>query len=260
MLYAAVGVLPRLRAADIEHALADCRRSPGVVQVVSYPGLVCDQTFVARPEIAVVARGYWLARQALDRLVTQCGGAATSLSSPRAAADAGVTRAACGTAQLVDGRLRLWMATRDHGKYPCAGGTPRGIAEEHVDLRVVGDAQADASVELAHRGHCAGARAAAGAGAGHPGAGDCAAGTGSVGGEPAAAWPWPARRWASPSRPEAGATGSPRLAADGRRGGAGGMPPMPRLPVEVRIPLTLPDLYPMVCRQCQRRSRSTVPR
>ncbi len=146
MLYAAVGILPRQGLAGLDVAVADCRKAPGVVQIVSYPGLVCDQTLLARTEIAVVARGYWLARQALDRLMAQCG--APALLQRSSGPDAGVARAVCGNAQLVDGCLRLWVSTADMERSRALAARLSGIAEEYVDLRVIGSTPADASPEV----------------------------------------------------------------------------------------------------------------
>ncbi len=147
MLFAAVGVLPRQALAAVDTAIADCRKAPGVVQVVSYSGAVCDRTGQPRPEIAVVARGYWLARQALDRLLAHCG-APAALAQCSPGLESGLPRAVCANAQLVDGCLRLWVSTADFEHSRALAARLSGIAEQYVDLRVVGSATANASAEV----------------------------------------------------------------------------------------------------------------
>jgi hypothetical protein len=149
MLYAAVGVLPRHPTLQAEVAITDSRRSPGVAHVIVYSGLVCETTGLARPEVAVVARGYWLARQGLARLMTQCGGVVSLPASNPVQEDVAcqsrVTRA---TAHFIDGRLRLWLATSEVEQSRALAARLAGVAEEYVDLRVVGDAEGAAPVDV----------------------------------------------------------------------------------------------------------------
>ena len=107
MVYAAVGVLPAAAGPQVDAVLAEMRKAPGVVQVIAYAGLVSAVGAAPRREVAVVARGYWLARQLLARLMTQLGADAVYVEGRRMNDDGsndGVSRA---TAQFVDGRLRL---------------------------------------------------------------------------------------------------------------------------------------------------------
>jgi hypothetical protein len=148
MLYAAVGVLPRQAAADVDLVLAETRKAPGVVHVITYAGASCDRTGIARPEVAVVARGYWLARHALARLMEKLGGpAALSAVSPAEpmACPSRVTR---GTAHFLEGRLRLWLATSDMAGTRAIAARLAAVPEEYVDLRVVGEAEGAAPLDI----------------------------------------------------------------------------------------------------------------
>jgi hypothetical protein len=147
MLYAAVGVLPRHASFDI--AITETRKAPGVVHVIFYPGLLCEKTGNARPEVAVVARGYWLARQGLARLMEKCGvPVAMPASNPVKEKIACQSRVTRGTAHFVDGRLRLWLATSQMEKTRALAARLAGIREEYVDLRVVGEAEGGAPVDI----------------------------------------------------------------------------------------------------------------
>jgi hypothetical protein len=149
MLYAAVSVRPRNAKVDVDHVITESRRAPGVVHVIPYPGLVCEKTGVARLEVAVVARGYWVARHALARLMEKCGApvplTAANPVQEDVACQSRVTRA---TAHFVEGRLRLWLATSEMEKTRALAARLAGIAEEYVDLRVVGEAEGGAPVDL----------------------------------------------------------------------------------------------------------------
>jgi hypothetical protein len=149
MVYAAVSVLPRHAKVDIDAAVAETRRAPGVVNVISYAGLVCEKTGLARPEVAVVARGYWLARQALARLMEKCGGP-VALPAPNPVQEDVVnpSRVTRGTAHFVDGRLRLWLATSEMEKTRALAAQLAAIAEVHVDLRVTGEAEGGAPADI----------------------------------------------------------------------------------------------------------------
>lgn len=140
MVYAAVGRLPSAVTPDIERSIVEARKSPGVVRVFC-PGPASEAPASARLEVAVVARGYWLARQLLARLLDRCGGpgtAATGGDTPDPACGSRVTRA---TAHFVDGRLRLWMATGEMEITRALAASLSGVPEEYVDLRVTGAAE-----------------------------------------------------------------------------------------------------------------------
>ena len=62
MVYAAIGAAPRgADVADLDLAGAD--RSADVVNVIAYDGVTCDDGSRSAAGIAVIARGYWLARK-----------------------------------------------------------------------------------------------------------------------------------------------------------------------------------------------------
>jgi len=153
MVYAAIGAAPRgADVADLDLAGAD--RSAGVVNVIAYDGVTCDDGSRSAAGIAVVARGYWLARKTLARLLAQWAGthgtrasgyiAGSTARSPGAHAD---SPAHC-TAQLVDGHLRLWFATKDPARSRVAAARLAGIAEGLVDLCKVHVDSVEAGLEL----------------------------------------------------------------------------------------------------------------
>lgn len=149
MLYAAVCPMPSDAPADLALVLAETRRAPGVVHVISYPGLVDPQSGIARPELAVVARGYWLARQALARLTDRLGMTPELHAQGRSPGDyACASRVTRGTAHFVEGRLRLWLATSDLAASRALAARMAGIAEAYVDLRVVGEADGGAPADV----------------------------------------------------------------------------------------------------------------
>ena len=146
MLYAAVGAFSPHAKADTQAAIAQIRRMHGVLHVISYEQS-CD-TAGGSPccaGIAVVTRGYWFSRQALVRLMAQCGGAVSMFAWNSAAevaeADAHVTR---GTAQFVDGRLHLWLATLDAPRSRARAAHVAGISQDLIELRVVGQPRSEA--------------------------------------------------------------------------------------------------------------------
>jgi len=148
MVYAAVGVLPGRETADVDRALAETRKAPGVVHVITYAGVDCSHAGIARPEVAVVARGYWLARHALARLMEKFGGpSALSAASDadRLACPSRITR---GTAHFVEGRLRLWVATSDMEATRALAARLAAIPEQYVDLRIVGEAEGAAPIDI----------------------------------------------------------------------------------------------------------------
>lgn len=149
MVYAAVGALCADAGNDTELAIAQMRKTPGVLHVISYEGPRLDNAPACSSGIAVVTRGYWLSRQALARLMAHCGGSvgmfAWNSDAEAAQADARVTRA---TAQFFDGHLRLWLATTGTERSRTAAARIAGIDEERVDLRVVGQPQSDAGLNV----------------------------------------------------------------------------------------------------------------
>lgn len=147
MMYAAVATAPRDAGRGTDRAIAAMRKAPGVVNVISFEACSFEPAPVHATGIAVVARGYWLARQALARLMAQFASAA---DIPRwnalvASGDAD-PRVAHGTAQFVDGRLQLWHATLDAVSSRAAVSRIAGIAEALVDLHVVGTQQSEAGL------------------------------------------------------------------------------------------------------------------
>lgn len=148
MLYAAVTVLPAQGAREIDLVLAETRSAPGVVHVIPYAGAAGDQAGSEQREVAVVTRGYWLARHALARLVDKLGGTvalAAAGSQDPLACPSRITR---GTAQFVEGHLRLWLSTSDVAGTRALAARLACIPEEHIDLRVVGDAQGAAPLDI----------------------------------------------------------------------------------------------------------------
>jgi len=148
MLYAAIDVLPGSGAADVDFALAETRKAPGVVHVITYSGVDCGHAGIARAELAVVARGYWLARHALARLMEKFGGPAALSAVSAAERLACPSRITRGTAHFVEGRLRLWVATSDMEGTRALAARLASIPEEYVDLRVVGEAEGAAPADI----------------------------------------------------------------------------------------------------------------
>ncbi|SPE25865.1 hypothetical protein SBBP1_330006 [Burkholderiales bacterium] len=149
MVYAAVGARSPDAGPDTELAIAQMRKTPGVLHVISYDGPRLDGAPACGNGIAVVTRGYWLSRQALARLMAYCGGTvgmfAWNSDVEATAADARVTR---GTAQFGDGHLRLWLATTGAERSRAAAARIAGISQDLVDLRVVGMPQSDAGLNV----------------------------------------------------------------------------------------------------------------
>src|ERR1700688_3577889 len=134
MVYAAVGTLPRDIGPEAEHAIAEMRKAPGVLHVISYGAAISfEEPLLHQTGIAVIARGYWLARQSLARLLAQCGGYVLSSASrvPVACADGPVAR---GTAQFIDDHLRIWHATADAVRSRMTASRIAGVAEEYIHL------------------------------------------------------------------------------------------------------------------------------
>jgi len=149
MVYAAVGALPEDADAPTLDIIEEMRKAPGVVQVLSY-GKSCGRGVqVAQPAVAVVARGYWLTRQVLARLMAQLpdDDQARFFQANVDAALAGASLAR-GTAQMVEGRLRLWVATVDEARTRAAAARIAGLEEDHVDLRVIGAIDTDDTLRV----------------------------------------------------------------------------------------------------------------
>jgi len=158
MLYAAVGAFAGDAGEDTQLAIAQIRKMHGVLQVIRYEDAASAAGPASNAGIAVVTRGYWFSRQALARLMAQCGGTvgmfAWNSQAEASEADARVTR---GTAQFVDGHLHLWLATVDPGRSRSSAAHIANIAQDFVDLRVVGQPQSEAgrnvlvaAIALAH--------------------------------------------------------------------------------------------------------------
>jgi len=145
MLYAAVGAFSGDGGEDTQLAIAQVRKLHGVLHVIRYDGASSSSGPAASAGIAVVTRGYWFSRQALARLMAQCGGTvgmfAWNSQAETNDADARVTR---GTAQFVAGRLHLWLATVDPARSRASAALIGNIAQDFVDLRVVGQPQSEA--------------------------------------------------------------------------------------------------------------------
>jgi hypothetical protein len=139
MVYAAIASLPESARDAVAQRVAQTRKAPGVLHVISYADHLSLDGAGARLGISVIARGYWLARQSLARLVAECGGgdAETSVEAvPRQGSlDPDIER---GTAQYIEGRLRLWVATADLARSRSLAARIAAISEDRVDLRSVG--------------------------------------------------------------------------------------------------------------------------
>lgn len=149
MVYAAVGALANPGAQVAEQAMADARRAPGVVNVLTYEGGTVEGSLACEGGVAVVTRGYWLARQTLARLMDQCGPALRPAALDRGEATDGgfnpapgtltAASAAC-TVQWYNGQLRIWMASADPARVVATAARIAGCAPNVVDLRLLGDA------------------------------------------------------------------------------------------------------------------------
>lgn len=144
MVYAAIAFLPdRLRvAADV--AIVKMRKTAGIQHVIAFADHLPTDGSDARLGIAVVARGYWLARRALSRLVAEVHASDDApVAEPETVSgvpEAGVSR---GTAQYFDGHLRLWIASGETPRTRALAARVAGVAEDRVELRVTGRAAND---------------------------------------------------------------------------------------------------------------------
>jgi hypothetical protein len=147
MVFAAVGALTHAGTAALEPIMAETRKARGVLDLLTYAGGVYEPSQACRGGVAVIARGYWLARQSLDRLMDQCGVPRRvaahvgrnehHLSAPASLSGLTAESAAC-TAQFYNGHLRLWMPTSDPARVRATAARIAGIAPEAVDLRELG--------------------------------------------------------------------------------------------------------------------------
>jgi hypothetical protein len=147
MVYAAVGAFADTDTEAVRQAMADMRKAPGVLSVLSYPRGSVEGAPSCEAGLAVITRGYWLARQLLARLMDECGMPAgapavdggAEAPAPLGAVTGGLTAssAAC-TVQFYNGHLRVWMATSDPARLRAAAARIAGCAVADVDLRVLG--------------------------------------------------------------------------------------------------------------------------
>lgn len=138
MLYAAVAEFGHTERARLELAMADVRQAPGVVNVISFP---CAAE--GRIGVATVARGFWLARQSLARLIHQAGvdsGPAGALNRAALALEPTVSRA---IAQCFHGPLRLWLGTSDAARVVEAAARASGLPADRIDLHTAGFGEGD---------------------------------------------------------------------------------------------------------------------
>jgi hypothetical protein len=141
MVYAAVGAVAGFATEAVELAMADTRKAPGVVSVLPYAGGEFAGSICCPDGVAVVTRGYWLARQMLARLMDQCGSPADRTRSQGEASPAGAgltaSSAAC-TVQFYHGHLRIWIAASDPARVRATAASIAGVAPAEVDLRLLG--------------------------------------------------------------------------------------------------------------------------
>jgi hypothetical protein len=143
MLYAAIGV-PACSGAALESVLAQMRGSPGVLKLIGFDDVAIDGSLACAGGVAVVARGYWLARQGLARLMDLCRDAADPAASrsgaglPAPAPEALTASSAACTAQMYRGQLRLWMSGADPAAMRAAAARLAEVPPADVDLRALG--------------------------------------------------------------------------------------------------------------------------
>ncbi len=147
MVYAAAGAMLDIGTEAVEQAMAETRKAPGVLNVLSYAGGELEGALACHGGVAVIARGYWLARQTLARLMDQCGATVqpTRIGGGQASVDSaapylsGLTAssAAC-TVQFYNGHLRIWISTSDPARVRVAAARIAGCEADAVDLRLLG--------------------------------------------------------------------------------------------------------------------------
>ena len=158
MVYAAVGALDHTSPA-LAPAMHAVRQTPGVLHGLSYLGAPVDDTLVCDEGVAVVARGYWLARQKLAQLMGDCG-VLPQLSLLESEADqamlrsgsarlAGLTaaRSAC-TVQCYRNLVRIWACVEDRAGFRAAAARLANVPLSQVELCSTGSNKpmVDASV------------------------------------------------------------------------------------------------------------------
>jgi hypothetical protein len=149
MVYAAIASLPDVVRSQTEVAVDEMRKAPGVLHVICYADHLSTDSTDARLGVAVITRGYWLARQALARLVARSVlGAELSdedCSVPIGGVDAQVDRA---TAQFVGKRLNLWGASSNADRFRSLAARIAGIREDAIDLRSTGVIEREPGVDV----------------------------------------------------------------------------------------------------------------
>jgi hypothetical protein len=150
MVFAAVGVPPACGEA-LETALDVTRRAHGVIDVVNL-----GDTGLDGGGVAVIARGYWLARQALARFIDQCrdgvhlAAPPPDARRPALANEAPTASSAACTAQLYRGHLRLWMGGSDPIGLRIAAARLAGVGADQVDLRLLGNLDGPHGMAVLH--------------------------------------------------------------------------------------------------------------
>jgi hypothetical protein len=147
MVYAAIGALEQSGSEAAEQAIQELRAAPGVVGVLCYPASNIEGVPACDGGVAVVARGYWLARQLLARLMDQCGARARALLPDSAAGDAlaetgSLTKLTASsspcTVQFYNGQLRIWMSSANPRAVCDAAARIAALPAESIDLRLTG--------------------------------------------------------------------------------------------------------------------------
>jgi hypothetical protein len=124
MVYAAVGTLGQ-PLSQIDQHMSAARQTPGVLHVLPYSAAELDERRVGQEGVAVVSRGYWIARQKFDQLLEQCG-AVSRQASPG-------SMAVC-TVQWYRGQLRLWATVHDRLAFLSVASRLAGIALDQIEL------------------------------------------------------------------------------------------------------------------------------
>jgi hypothetical protein len=144
MVYAAVGALNHT-SPDLAHAMQSVRQTPGVLHGLSYLGATIDNDLVCDEGVAVVARGYWLARQKLAQLMHACGVLPqwslldADVDQPRLAAGAtrlaGLTaaRSAC-TVQCYRSLVRIWASVDNRAEFCAVAARLANVSITQVEL------------------------------------------------------------------------------------------------------------------------------
>lgn len=142
MLYAAVGAISNEPEDSHVQTGTDARGVPGVIQVIRLEREIGDGFAVGASTLAVVARGYWLARQSLARMMP------SGVHPGSAPTDSAAIVATHATAQFVEGRLRIWVANVDINPIRERAAHTSGLPEDHIDVRTVGHREGDCSAAV----------------------------------------------------------------------------------------------------------------